>query len=497
MGSIQPLKINLIRMTYDIIIIGAGLGGLTAGAKLAREGKKILLIEQHSRPGGCATTFQRGKFTLEVGLHEMDGPSPRDMKTRIFNELDVFNNVEFIRVPEFYRFINDHYNVTVPHEPLIAINILSELFPRETNGIKAYFDQILNPKKKRSEKDNQDKSLGEFLDSIIENEALKLILLGNLGYFHDDPYSLSLDYYSVAQGSYFSAGASFIKGGSQVLSDHLAGYIKRHNGEVLLNHIVTGINTHENKVTGVNYKKRNDTDPTVMEAFSDEIVANNAMPNVADLLPGETGMELKKQFKDQKTGASLLTVYFGFSKPVKELGHSYYSSFIFDSSVKSQADIIRNNRDDFSRRSFTFIDYSQIDSGLAPEGKSVGAVCCIDYLTDWEKLGKKEYESKKEYVASVFIKRLEILIPGIRNIIEYFEVGTPATVKRYTLNPGGAVYGFAQTPPRKSIDSYKLLENLHFASAWGKTGGGFSGAIYGGYLCAINILRKKSDNIKK
>ena len=78
------------QMKYDIIIIGAGLGGLTAGAKLAREGKKVLLIEQHNKPGGCATTFKRGDFTLEVGLHEMDGPSPGDMKSRIFNELDVF-----------------------------------------------------------------------------------------------------------------------------------------------------------------------------------------------------------------------------------------------------------------------------------------------------------------------------------------------------------------------------------------------------------------------
>ena len=77
-------------MNYDVIIIGAGLGGLTAGAKLAREGKKVLLIEQHDRAGGYATTFKRGDFILEVGLHEMYGPSPGDMTTRIFNDLDVF-----------------------------------------------------------------------------------------------------------------------------------------------------------------------------------------------------------------------------------------------------------------------------------------------------------------------------------------------------------------------------------------------------------------------
>ena len=477
-------------MKYDVIIIGAGLGGLTAGAKLAKEGRKVLLIEQHSQPGGCATTFQRGDFTLEVGLHEMDGPSSHDMKTRIFNDLDVFSNVEFIRLPEFYRFINNRHSVTVPHDPEAAARNLSREFPGETAGIRAYFDRILTPPKRNS--DTEDKSLGEFLDSVISDEDLKLVLLGNLGYFHDDPYSLSLAYYSVAQGSYYSGGASFIKGGSQKLSDHLAAFIRNHGGEVLLGHMVTGINISEGRASGVCFKRKH-TDETA-EALADEVIANNALPNVADLLPLEAGNELRNEFTGLRTGASLLTLYLGFSRPVSELGNRYYSTFVYDGSVRSQSDILPNNRDDFSRRSFTFVDYGQIDSGLAPSGKGVGAVCCIDYLADWESLGKREYDARKEYVARIFIERLDSIIPGIKDIVEYWEVGTPATVKRYTLNPGGAVYGFAQTPARKSVDALKSVENLHFASAWGKTGGGFSGAIYGGYLCAFNVLRKKKTN---
>ncbi len=82
---------STIEQHHDVVIIGAGLGGLIAGAKLAREGKKVLVIEQHDRPGGYATTFQRGDYTLEVGLHEMDGPAPGDIKTKIFNDLGVFD----------------------------------------------------------------------------------------------------------------------------------------------------------------------------------------------------------------------------------------------------------------------------------------------------------------------------------------------------------------------------------------------------------------------
>jgi phytoene dehydrogenase-like protein len=479
-------------MKYDVIIIGAGLGGLTAGAKLAHEGLKVLVVEQHSRPGGCATTFRRGDYTFEVGLHEMDGPGSRDIKNRIFAELGVTDNVEFIHVPEFYRFIKGDLAVTIPHDPQVATERLTELFPGEKEGISRYFDQILNPKKRASDNNDHDISVGAFLDSIIGNEDLKLILLGNLGYFHDDPYTLSLAYYSVAEGSYYHNGASFIKGGSQRLSDHLTAYIISHGGEVLLNHLVTGVTIEGSRATGVTYIKKNDHSQKIIEAKADAIVANNAIPALAEMLPPEPGVRLKSECAGMNTGASLLTVYLGFTKPLRELGHHFYSTFIYDSCVNSQADIAVNNRDDFSRRSFTFVDYGQLGSGLTTPDRGAGAVCCIDYLDDWEHLTEAEYGQKKEYAAQCFINRLNELIPGMKEVIGFYEVGTPRTVKRYTLNPGGAVYGFAQNPGRKVLDSFEPVDNLYFASAWGKTGGGFSGAIAGGYMSAFSLLRKRA-----
>ena len=181
----------------------------------------------------------------------------------------------------------------------------------------------------------------------------------------------------------------------------------------------------------------------------------------------------------------------GFKKSVKDIGNSNYSVFVYDDSVKTQADILKNNKSDFTTRSFTFVDYSQVDSDLAPEGKSVGAICCIDYLSEWENLDKTEYKAKKERVAQIFMERLEKIIPGIKNEIEYYEVATSKTVQRYTLNPRGEVYGFAQTPQKAETQEVNSVENLHFASAWAKFGGGFLGAIYNGYFCSVGILRSK------
>jgi len=372
-------------MKYDIIIIGAGLGGLTAGAKLAKEGKKILLIEQHDRPGGCATTFRRHNYTMEVGLHEMDGLHGRDIKTKIFNDLGLFDNVKFLRVPEFYRFYNTRCDIVIPHDPVEATEVLTNYFPGEKEGIKKYFEHVLNARRIVAASRNiKDRSIGDFLDEIINNDDLKLALLGNLGYFHDDPYTLSYYYYLNAQGSYYGGGANFVKGGSQKLSDALSDIIIKNGGDVRLKHEVTEIFYEGNIPRGVRYKSTKGSNKIYSDRAS-EIIVNSSLPVLADkLLPSGKGKELGHAIKDLKPGASLLTVYYGFKTSLKNVGNKYYSTFIFDKSVKVQSDILINNHSDFDKRSFTFVDYSQVESALAPEGKSVGAACCTDYLQDWE-----------------------------------------------------------------------------------------------------------------
>lgn len=480
-------------MKYDVIIIGGGLGGLTAGAKLAKSGKKVILIEQHDRPGGCATTFDRKDFIIEVGLHEMDGLHSRDMKRKIFNDLGIFEKVSFLELPEFYRFINSRYDIVIPHDAEEAIKVLIENFPEEEKGINAYFYHLLNARKIITESSgSKDKSVGQFLDEIIDNDDLKLVLLGNLGYFHDDPYTLSYYYYLHAQGSYFNGRANFIKGGSQQLSNALSKVITGNGGEVNLNSLATKIIFDNDLPVGIEYRQGKGSKVVFSEDYADEIIVNSALPNmIRDMVPGNLASRLEKSIGSLDIAASLLTVYYGFNKPLKDIGNRYYSTFIFDDSVKCQSDIVINNHSDFDKRSFTFVDYSQIDSALAPEGKGVGAVCCVDYPSDWEGLSKEEYRKKKEEVAGIITSRLEKLIPGFRDVIEYVEVATSLTVKRYTLNPEGSVYGFAQKPGKNTDYLSVLPPNLHIASAWGKFGGGFSGAIISGYMTAFDILRKR------
>lgn len=501
---------------FDAIIIGGGLGGLTAGAKLAKEGKKVCLIEQHYIPGGCATTFKRKDFTMEVGLHEMDGLDKNDPKTKIFEDLGVFQNVEFLKIPEFYRFTNRRVDIVIPDNKKEAIQKLKEKFQKEEKGIQKFFKKITAIQKEINKLPterwkllfllpifpllfpnlvfNTFKTLGAFLDEIIQDEDLKLVLQANLQYYHDDPYSMALVYFSAAQASYFHGGGHFIKGGSQKLSDYLAKIITDNNGEVCLGNSVEKILMKEEKAIGVEYQKTFGQNKEVKQIFAESIIANTALPNIISLLPKENQKPLEQKIKNLEKACSLISIYIGFKKEIKYLGNKHYSTFIFDESIKTQKDMLENHKGDFGKRNFVFVDYSQIDSGLASEGKSFGVICTVDYLSDWENLSKEEYKKKKEDVAKILFTRLEEVIPGITNEIEYYEVGTSKTIERYTKNLGGTPYGFAQTPKQAGmfrIPNKSPIKNLYFASAWTKPGGGFTGAILSGWFCANEILRRK------
>ncbi len=504
-------------MDYDSIIIGAGLGGLAAAAKLAKEGQKVLVLEQHEVPGGCATTFMRKKFTMEVGLHEMDGFGENSFKKQIFKEFGVFDGVEFVRLPEFYRMVWKDTDFVFPENREEAIAKLKETFPAEAAAIDKYFrfvaglgKEIENLPRTKAQKKLKGtffplfypklvrstlNTAGGFMDKLFKDERLKMLLLGNASYYHDDPYELSLFYFAAGQNSYYSGGSYFIKGGSQKLSDYLADYIRKQGGEVLLNCEVGTILVENEKAAGVTYREKKKKETINRQVFAENIIANAAVPLVAEkLLPGEAARKLQSRIKTMKPGPSLLTVYLGFKKPPKEIGNKIYSTFVVDDSVSVAKDLVANAHDDFDKRSFVFVDYGMIDSGLAPEGKATGVICTLDYAVGWEGMEKTTYRKKKEEVAKTLISRLDKVIPGIAKLVEYKEVATPLTIQRYTLNPGGVPYGYAQTleqTARKRLPVKSIISGLYFASAWSSPGGGFTGAILSGYTCALKVMNDK------
>ncbi len=503
-------------MKYNTIIIGGGLAGLTAGATLAKFGKKVLLLEQHYKPGGCATTFKRGDFVIEVGLHEMSGLVEGGTIRNIFKMLEVDKNVEFLQVPEFYGLLSDKEDFVFPHGYEAATKALVDKYPEEKKSIKKFMKLLAGIRKEAM---NQPRSplvrkliyplmpllnpnlvtatrhtVGSWLDKHIKSEELKLDLTAHIAYWGDDPYTLSMFYFGLPFSGFIESGGHFIKGGSQKLSDHLAAFIEKHGGTVLLGKKAEKIITENGKATGVSFCDVFNKEDEPVTVSCDNVVANASIPTVPALLDEPYASTLKQKIGSHPDSTSLLCMYFGFNQKVDQFGVKYYSNFIKGEDVKTLKDVHPNQLGDWNKRSFIFVDYEKVDAGLAPPDKAAGVICAVDYLDQWKGLSEQDYKAKKEKVAQILLRRLEEKFPGIRETIEYYEVSTPKTIKRFTANPSGAVYGFAQTPELTASKRFRnnfLIPNLYFASAWAFPGGGFEGSITGGFLAALQMNKDK------
>ncbi len=505
------------KVQYNVIIIGGGLGGLTAGATLAKKGNRVLLLEQHYIPGGCATTFKRKDYVMEVGLHEIDGLYEHDAKSKIFEFLEVDKNINFVKIPEFYNVKSADKDFVVPHGKTNYINSLIARYPHEEAGIKKLVNTMAGVLKEISNFPSKRwvqlaifpimpfmypnvlktsmKDLGSWLDQNITDESLKLLLQANLAYYHDDPYTMSMLYFSTAQASYICGGGHFIQGGSQKLSNYLAEVIEQNGGKVALGKCADQIIVEGDKAVGVVFKDVYNPKQTKVKAYAQAVICNAAAPLIAKMLPSQYGEKLQRKLSKYQPACSLISIYLGFNKSLKEVGVNHYTTIIPGEDVKSIKDVHDNYKGAWSKKSFLFVDYGQINAKLAPSGKSVGVIASIDYLSNWENLDDDGYKVQKEKVANQFIDRLAAVYPGIRDCIDYYTVGTSKTINRYTLNTMGTPYGYAQIPSQSGLNRLQVrsqINNLYFASAWAFPGGGFTGAIIGGFQCALAV----SDHLK-
>jgi phytoene dehydrogenase-like protein len=503
-------------MKYDTIIIGGGLAGLTAGATLSKFGKKVLLLERHHKPGGCATTFKRGDFIVEVGLHEFSGIMENGTVPQILEILGISEEVDFQQIPEFYGIYSDRSQFVVPHGYDELTKALSDKYPEDAKAFKR-FAKLIDGIRKEGVKlptsalkrkliyplmpllfpslvEASKHTLGSWLDKHITNENAKLDLVGHISFWNDDPHNLSLFYFGLVFSGYMENGGHFIKGGSQTLSDALAASIEKQGGTILLGKQAEKIITRNGKVTGVTFRDsfNQSLDPVTISC--DNVVANLAPPLVPALLDEPHANALKQKISSYTRSISFFCIYLGFNTDVTKFGVKYYSNIIEAEGLKTLKDVYPNLKGDWSKRSFLLIDYGKVDAGLAPPGKSEGVILAVDYIEDWEDLNEEAYKAKKEEVAQMFLERLEKQFPGIRDSIEYYEAATSKTIQKYTSNPGGSVFGYAPTKDQSGLNRLRdnfLIPNLYFASAWTFPGGGFEASIIGGFMVATKMNKDK------
>ena len=445
-----------------IVLIGAGIGGLTAGALLAKQGYQVTIFDRAIVPGGCASTFKRRGFTFDVGATQVAGLEPGGIHHRVFTELDI--------EPPTATYCDPACAVFLPGETQ-PINVWRdadrwrEERQKQFPGSEPFWD-LLNRLFEASWKfQGRDpilppRNLWDLwqlvsavrLDTLITvpftlmtvADALKLY-----GLYEDRRLKTFLDlqlklysqvgadetallYAATALAvSQAPQGLFHLQGSMQVLSDRLVVGLEKYGGKLLMRHSVEQIHTASGKVTGVTIRNQKTGDIWTEEA--DEVVANVTAQNLVRLTCENKLLKNYKRRVDklpQPSGA--FVVYLGVTREAIPADCPPHLQFLYN-----QDEIIGENNS-------LFVSVSKPGDGRAPEGQATIIASSFTDADLWWPGDEQDYARIKQQYTGEAIARLgEYFTLTPENII-HTEAATPRTFARYTAREKGIVGGLGQ-----------------------------------------------------
>lgn len=493
---------------YEAVVIGAGNGGLAAACKLAKSGKKTLLIEKHNLPGGVASSFRRGRFEFETALHELCefGTEENKGNCRKYLVDDYGLDINWCMVPDNFRVIatasdgKTHIDATLPCGRENFINKMEEYVPGCRKSVEAFFDlgaeTLAAGNYQLASNGNPDsKYMQEHFPNYLRtgsymvSEVFKALKMPQLaqdimntywGYLGVDADHLSFVQYVNMVCLYVNFGAWIPEKTSNQLTTGMLERFRAMGGDAWFNCTAEEILFDDNDaVCGVR------TTEGVVET---KHIICNANPTMvyANMVPERLVPEKDKKLLNARNySARMFVVYMGLNKSAEELGLKDYSYFLMETadSVK-QYNLLKN----IETNNFNIaLCYNVVNPKASPEGTCIVSLTTT-YMEDcWGKVDPKDYYKTKTDVADRMIdwfeKQTGIII---RPYIEEIEIATPWTVARYASTPEGAAYGYeirdwdSMMPRMMMMKEEYPLKGLKFCGASSIRGDGFNSAIFSG-----------------
>ena len=516
---------------YDIIVIGAGCGGLTAAACAAKEGKKVLLLERHNTPGGFASSFVRGRFEFDVSLHQLCGFSRNtglgDVR-RIFDYLGISDKIKWVDIPEAYRLITkasdgSPIDVIMPFGVESYIEAMEKYVPGSKASMTKLFnlaEEIVNSseffstfefkknigtlKKVLKEHGNFIRtapySVNKVLDALRIPKKAQEIFTAYWLYLGVDCDRLSFIHYISMVYMYLTYGAVSPKLRSHEMSMALAGVIEDNGGEIRYNSHVSRIIFNNGQACGVILKS------------GEKIMCNHIIANCSPTTAYGKMMKAKdvpesalKRTNARSFGMRGACLYLGLNRSPEDLGITEHSYFITDTANSvNQYNLMKSIETNNAQAA---VCLNIADPDCSPAGTTLLCITTLYSDNCWANITPENYFDEKDMLAARLIANFEIATGiTIHNSIEELEVATPVTFARYTYTPQGTVYGYYGDDwdgiiPRIMTEASDCdTKGLRFCGGWGAQLSGMSSAIASGRNAAfatfddMNKENKKEEN---
>lgn len=507
---------------FDAVIIGAGIGGLTAAAMLSRAGLKVCVLEMDVRPGGYLAGFKRKDFRFDSAIHWLNQCGPKGSVTKVFEMIG--NDFPRAKTQQrIKRFIGKNYDYLLTNNPDELLDELIRDYPHEEKGLRKFFAaaktigksfdisgsffrsmESMNLFEKAKTGINKLRFAIPFM-RYIRYEGKEGLTKG-LNTFFKDPNLHKLfcsepDLLSclVPIGwAYYSDYQFPPEGGSQVFPEWLCHVIKETGGDIRFRSKVTSIDIENGQAKGLTVEHRGSeyhiASSTILAACDLEALYTKMLPESA------VPQEMKEKLDKAELYSSSVTISIALDCPVEDFGFGEEMIFLCDENL---------DRKEFSNgdphtSGISILPPSLRDPSLAPKGKGTLTIYVPGHFEDndmWKAEVREDgsikrgeaYKAYKQKFADILIKRVEdVLAPGLSKHIEFYDVATPITHWRYTGNKKGTIMG--ARPGKENmmagIAHYRTpVKGLYLSGHWAELGGGVPIAVKGGTNAAVLALK--------